>query len=331
MKRDFFKILLGLVILNCSVLHAQDFGGPGDHPMGPPPGGMPKGFKPPSTDVSYIKNKHLNISYAKLSPAQKLDVYLPEGATDKVPVIVTVHGGAFMFGDKRDGQVKPMLEGVKRGYAVVSVNYRMSGEAKFPANINDVKAAIRWIRANAEKYHFDPDKIAIWGGSAGGNLSSLAGTSGDVKELEDLSLGNAAYSSRVQAVVDWFGPTNFLKMDEQFRETGNGTPNHSDADSPESKVLGKKISEIPDIVKAANPETYITPDGPPFFIEHGTKDGTVPTQQSKEFYAKLVNVLGQEKVSIKLLEGAKHGGPQFEEPANIDLVFKFLDKQLLHK
>ena len=332
MKHDFLKILLGLLIFNCIVLNARNFSGQGYlQPMGTSPDGMPKGFKPPLTDVSFIKNKYLNISYAKISPAQKLDVYLPEGIANKVPVIVSVHGGAFMFGDKRDEQVKPMLEGIKRGYAVVSINYRMSGEAKFPANINDVKAAIRWIRANAKKYHFDSDKIAIWGGSAGGNLASLAGISGDVKELEDLSLGNAAYSSRVQAVVDWFGPTNFLKMDEQLRETGNGKPNHSDADSPESKVLGKKITEIPDLVKAANPETYITPDDPPFFIEHGTKDGTVPTQQSKEFYSKLIKVLGKEKVSIKLLEGAKHGGPEFDEPANIDLVFKFLNNQFLNK
>jgi Esterase/lipase len=330
MKRNCLKILLGLAILNCSILNAQDFGASGNQQMGAPTG-MLKGFKPPLTDVSSIKNKYLDISYSKLSKAQKLDVYLPSKVTGKLPVIVSVHGGAFMMGDKRDGQVKPMLEGLKRGYAVVSVNYRMSGEARFPANINDVKAAIRWVRANAKKYHFDSDKIAIWGGSAGGNLSSLAGTSGNVKELEDLSLGNPTYSSRVQAVVDWFGPTNFLKMDEQFRETGNGTPNHSNADSPESKVLGNKLSEIPEIVKAANPETYITHDDPSFFIEHGTKDGTVPTQQSKEFYEKLVNVLGQDKVSIKLLEGAKHGGAQFEEPTNIDLVFKFLDKQLLNK
>jgi acetyl esterase/lipase len=201
----------------------------------------------------------------------------------------------------------------------------------FPVNINDVKAAVRWIRANAGKYNFDPDKIAVWGGSAGGNLASLAGTSGDVKELEDLSLGNASFSSRVQAVVDWFGPTNFMKMDEQLRETGNGTPDHSNAGSPESKVLGAKITEIPELVKKANPETYITPDDPPFLIEHGTKDGTVPTQQSTEFYEKLLKISGKDKVSIKLLEGAGHGGPQFEEPANIDLVFKFLDKQLFQK
>ncbi|MDO9256666.1 MAG: alpha/beta hydrolase [Bacteroidales bacterium] len=323
-------ILAGCVIVNCNILNAQDIRTDSQKQQKSFQG-MPKEMKPQLTDVSAIKNKYLDIPYAAVSEAQKLDIYLPDAVKGKLPVIVSVHGGAFMMGDKRDGQVKPMLEGIKRRYAVVSVNYRMSGEALFPANINDVKAAVRWIRANAEKYNFDPDKIAIWGGSAGGNLSSLAGTSGDVKELADLSLGNATFSSRVQAVVDWFGPTNFLKMDEQLRETGNGTPDHSASDSPESKVLGAKITEIPELVKKANPETYITPDDPPFFIEHGTKDGTVPTQQSTEFYQKLVKVLGPDKVSIQLLEGAGHGGPQFEEPANIDLVFKFLDKQFFRE
>ncbi len=282
-------------------------------------------------DVSTIKNKFTDLPYASISRAQKLDIYLPEGKTGPFPVIVSIHGGAFMMGDKRDGQVKPMLEGIKRGYAVVSVNYRMSGEALFPANIIDVKAAIRWIRANAEKYQLNPDKIAVWGGSAGGNLASLAGTSGGVMDFEDFSLGNEEFSSRVQAVVDWFGPVNFLKMDEQLRDSGNGTPDHSAADSPESKVLGAKITEIPETVKKANPETYITTDDPPFFIEHGTKDGTVPTQQSNEFYAKLLKVLGNDKVTLTLLPGAGHGGPQFEDPKNLDLVFKFLDKQLMNK
>ncbi len=282
-------------------------------------------------DVSTIKNKFTDLPYASISRAQKLDIYLPEGKTGRFPVIVSIHGGAFMMGDKRDGQVKPMLEGIKRGYAIVSVNYRMSGEALFPANIIDVKAALRWIRANAEKYQLNPDKIAVWGGSAGGNLASLAGTSGGVMDFEDFSLGNEEFSSRVQAVVDWFGPVNFLKMDEQLRETGNGTPDHSAADSPESKVLGAKITEIPETVKKANPETYITTDDPPFFIEHGTKDGTVPTQQSNEFYAKLLKVLGKDKVTLTLLPGAEHGGPQFEDPKNLDLVFTFLDKQLMNK
>ena len=284
--------------------------------------------QPPSTKTEHIKRKSLNISYATISPAQKLDIYLPEEGNGPFRVIISIHGGAFMFGDKADEQVNPMLEGLKHNYAVVSINYRLSGEALFPKNINDVKAAIRWVKANATTYKMNPDKIVVWGGSAGGNLSALAGTSGDVKELEDLSLGNANQSSRVQAVVDWFGPTNFLLMDEQLIETGNGKPDHSDANSPESKLMGQKITDIPAKVQLINPETYITKDDPPFLIEHGTKDQLVPTQQSINFAAKLTPVLGKEKVTIHLLEDARHGGLQFETKENLELVFRFLDAVL---
>lgn len=287
------------------------------------------GFSQPSkANTDHIKRKWLDIAYASISPAQKLDIYLPDEGDGPFPVIVSVHGGAFKFGDKADGQLTPMLEGLMRGYAVVSINYRMSGEALFPNNINDVKAAIRWIRANAKQYYFNPHKIAAWGGSAGGNLSSLAGTSGDVKTLDDLSLGNSNQSSRLQAVVDWFGPTDFLMMDPQLTETGNGKPDHNEANSPESLVLGKKITEIPEKVKEANPETYITRDDPPFLIEHGTNDHLVPTQQSINFAKKLETVLGKEKVTLVLLEGSKHGGPAFQTPENLKLVVAFLDAYL---
>jgi acetyl esterase/lipase len=222
-----------------------------------------------------------------------------------------------------------MLKGLKRGYAVVSINYRLSGEAIFPAQIYDVKAAVRWIRANAKQYKLNPDRIAAWGGSAGGHLSSLAGTSGNVKELEDLSLGNSGQSSRVQAVVDWFGPTDFLKMDEELQESKVNNPQiHSVPDSPESELIGKNIEDAPDLVRRANPETYVTSDDPPFFIQHGLIDHLVPYQQSVNFAKKMEQVLGKEKVTIELLPATDHGGPNFETEQNINKVFLFLDKVL---
>lgn len=166
------------------------------------PGQGPGGKKPQNAETSWIKTKYLDLAYASESPAQKLDIYLPNEGVGPFPVIISIHGGAFKFGDKADGQLTPMLEGLKHGYAVVGVNYRLSGEALYPAQINDIKAAIRFLRANASEYNLDKEKFATWGGSAGGNLAAMAGTSGDVKELEDLSLGNAGESSRVQAVVE---------------------------------------------------------------------------------------------------------------------------------
>ena len=178
-------------------------------------------FVHPPAKVEHIRRKYLDIPYASLSSAEKLDIYLPDEGEGPFPVIVSIHGGAFMGCDKADGQVVPMLEGLKRGYAVVSVNYRLSWEARFPALVHDVKAAVRWMRANADRYHFDRSKIAAWGRSAGGYLSVMLGTSAGVKELEDFSLGNPDQPCDIQAVVDWFGPTNFLTMDVLLTERGN--------------------------------------------------------------------------------------------------------------
>jgi len=284
----------------------------------------------PAANTDHVKRKYLDLPYADLSAAQKLDLYLPDEGEGPFPVIVSIHGGAFMGCDKADMQVLPMLEGLKRGYAVVAVNYRLSWEAKFPALVHDVKAAVRWIRANAQRYHLDPDRIAAWGGSAGAYLASMLGTS-RVPEMEDLSLGNPEQPSHVQAVVAWFGPTDFLKMDEQLTERGlphePGTE-HSGANSPESLLLGEQITKVPELVKAANPETYITSAAPPFFLQHGTLDAVVPVQMSINLAAKLEQVLGKDRIKLELLEGAEHGDPQFEAPDNVKKVLDFLDKHI---
>jgi len=285
----------------------------------------------PAANTGHIQRKFLDIPYAGLSPAQKLDIYLPDEEGSLSPVILSIHGGAFMGCDKSDAQVMPMLEGLKRGYAVVALNYRLSWEAQFPALVHDVKAAVRWVRANARKYHFDTYKIASWGGSAGGYLSSMLGTSAGIPELEDLSLGNPDQPCDVQAVVDWFGPTNFLKMDEQLAASGLLPPpgfRHSEANSPESLLLGEMITGIPELVAAANPESYIRPGAPPFLIQHGTRDPVVPVQQSIGFAAKLRGVLGEDRVILELLEGAEHADEMFETPANVSRVLDFLDSHL---
>ncbi len=288
-------------------------------------------FEIPPAKTDHIKRKMFDIPYAAISPTQKLDIYWPEEGDGPFPVIVSIHGGAFMGGDKRDVQVTSMLEGLKRGYCVVGVNYRMSGEAKFPALVHDVKAAIRWIRANAENYLFNPNKIATWGGSAGGYQSLMAGVSANIPELDDPSLGNAKNPCNVQAVVAWFPPTDFLKMDEQLTESGMAPApefSHSGSNSPESLLLGRKITEIPDLVRSANPETYIHSDVPPFLIQHGTRDDTVPHQQSVNFAQRVREVCGSERVIHELIDDARHGDPKFDAPENVKKVLDFLDKHL---
>jgi acetyl esterase/lipase len=284
----------------------------------------------PEADVSHIRRKWLDLPYASLSPAQKLDIYLPDEGDGPFPVVLDIHGGGFEMGDKRnDVHLNSLLRGLERGYAVVSVNYRLSGEAIFPAGLQDVKVAIRWLRANGEAYHLDRDRIAAWGGSSGGNYAAMICLTANVPELEDLSLGNPEMPCYVQAAVDWFGPTDFLKMDEQLAENGLvGPGDHNEADSPESKYLGAKITEIPEKVRLANPMTYIHADMPPILIQHGRLDPLVPVQQSICFAQELEKRVGPDRFEFDILENAGHGDPLFETEENVDRVFRFLDLHL---
>lgn len=287
--------------------------------------GMPPGFTP-STLVPVVAD----VAYADVSDAQILDLYVPETGEGLFPLVIHIHGGAFMMGDKAmsAAELDPLIAA---GYAVASLNYRLSGEALFPAQIQDVKAAVRWLRANAEVYNLDPDRFAAFGASAGGNLAALLGTSGDADEFDDPELGNEEVSSRVQAVIDWFGPTDFLLMDAQFAADTvcpASAESHDAADSPESVVLGAGVQTVPDLTAAANPITYVTDDDPPFFIQHGTADCNVPIAQSQLLYEALVAVTGEDNNTFIMIEGAGHGGSEFSAEANFALVIAFLDDTL---
>jgi len=249
--------------------------------------------------------------------SRSLDLYLPEKAEGKLPLIVWIHGGAWMGGDKGGC---PAARLVPRGYIAASINYRLSQEAVFPAQIYDCKAAIRWLRAHAEKYNIDPDRIGVWGSSAGGHLVALLGTSGGAKDLEG-DEGNLTVSSRVQAVCDWFGPTDFMKI-------GNfpSTLKHFAPDSPESKLLGVPVLENKDKAARANPITYITKDAPPFLIMHGDKDMTVPINQSELLYGALKKA-GVD-ATFETVPGGGHGfgGPEIDRK-----VESFFDRLLKNK
>ncbi len=287
----------------------------------------PFGGPIPLADISRIQRKWLDLSYARTSPAQKLDIYLPANGDGPFPVELHIHGGAFATGDKRDIPLEPFLGGLKRGYAVVSVNYRLSGEAIFPAGLQDLKASVCWLRANCDEYLLDPDRIAACGGSSGGNCSAMLCLTANIPGLDDLKLGHPELPCRVQAAVDWFGPTDFLKMDEQLAESGLGPCDHNQADSPESRYLGARITEIPEKVRQANPITYVRANMPPILIQHGRLDSMVPVQQSIIFAQELERV-APDRYEFDILENAGHGDPLFETDDNMTRVFDFLDKHL---
>jgi acetyl esterase/lipase len=269
-----------------------------------------------------------NVAYAHTSAAQVLDITLPASGNGPFPVVVYIHGGAFSAGSKSQGApARAYL--VSAGYAVASIDYRLSGEAKFPAQIYDVKAAIRFLKANAATYALNASRIATWGTSAGAGLAALAGTSGGVTTLEDLSLGNASQTSRVQAFVDLFGPINFLTMDSELRELGlfDGT-GHDAPTSPESRLLGVAIQTRPDLCALYNPETYISADDPPAFIQHGAADNQIPYLQGQHFSEKLAAALGSSQVRWTLIPGAKHSDPAFDNAGNLATLVAFLDQHL---
>jgi len=283
----------------------------------------------PVIDVTHIDRNYLDIPYACLSQDQKLDLFLPANGSGPFPLIVYIHGGAFAIGDKRESNFQFFLNGLKRRYAVATVNYRLSGEAVFPAGVQDVKAAIRWLRANCGNYNLDQDRFAVCGTSSGGNFAAMVCLTDLVDEFNDQSQGNPGVSCRVQAAVDWFGPTDFLLMDEQLRESGFGIDaTHSRADSPESRYLGQKISEVPIKVELANPMTYVHKNMPPLLIQHGRLDTLVPVQQSIMFAEKLDRFVSPERFEFDIIEGAGHGGPQFMTDENVERVFSFLDRSL---
>ena len=268
-----------------------------------------------------------DISYATQSANQKLDIYLPDRVQRTHPVIVWFHPGGFTMGGKE--MVKPLIEAIlARGYAAVSVNYRLAGEAMFPAQIYDAKAAVRWARANAGRYNFHIRKIASWGISAGSTLAALLGTSGNVKDLEDLSMGNASESSRISAVVSWYGPMDFNALDSQRAEVGQKPAQDSDT-SGESQMMGGSVSAVPEKYRAASPITYINHECPPFFIQHGKSDELIPYLQSVIFARALERAIGKSKVELKLIENAGHFDRIHSSSENINAALDFLDRHLL--
>jgi len=317
--------LVFIALLFCSALQGSGSAGGAEKGSNYP-------FSPsmyPSNTQMVAKRSWTDMAYATVSNAEKLDLYLPSTTfAGPYPLVVYIHGGAFKAGDKakpyNNGLVAQLLS---NGYAVASVNYRLSGEATFPAAVRDVKAAVRWLRAKAALYNLDKSNFAAWGDSAGANLASMLGTSCGVSNLEGPSLGNSGESSCVQAVVDWFGPTDFLQMDAES-VANSCTPFHDQPDSPESEYLGVPIQQHPALAAEANPITYVTSSDPPFFIQQGTLDCTVPYQQSQLFYDALKPVIGDANVTLMLLNGWVHEDAQFTATSNVDLVLAFLDKWL---
>jgi acetyl esterase/lipase len=302
----FLAILLGVITgLNSVAAFADEKSKPQ----------LPPGVKM-ERDVAYIMDG---------DPAQRLDLYLPEKAAEKpLPLIVHIHGGGWRGGSKFPCAVAGM---VGKGYVVASIEYRFSDKAIFPAQIQDCQAAIRWLRANSQKYNIDSDHVGVVGGSAGGHLSALVATAGGKKAFPMIG-GNEDQSDRVQCVCNIFGPADFSTVMQQAADDKNvkNIFQFNSPGDPYSLLIGESLNSDKVKTDAVSPVKYVSEDNPPMLILHGTHDALVPYAQSEQLAAAL-----KEKgvdVWLQTLPGAGHGGAAFGKPSIVTLMQTFFDKYL---
>jgi len=277
------------------------------------------GAKPGRTAEAKVQNVSgartlKDIEYAKVdNKSLLLDLYLPEKAEGKLPLVIWIHGGGWQAGNKDGG---PAVALVKQGYAIASINYRFSREAIFPAQIHDCKAAVRFLRAKAGEYNIDTGHIGVWGGSAGGHLVALLGVSGGEKALEG-DEGNLEQLSDVQAVCDWFGPADFCHW--------TGVSDAVASNGPVARLFGEPVSEKNELAVLASPIHHVEEGKkyPPFLIMHGDADKLVPLSQSIKFEEALKKA-GCD-VTLYVAKGAGHG---FGGNEIMKMVGDFFDKHL---
>ncbi len=263
-------------------------------------------------NIAYVPNGH---------PRQTLDIYQAPPFVQHAPLVIWIHGGGWRAGSAVPCPITALAE---RGFVIASINYRLSQHAVFPAQIHDCRSAVRWLRSNSLKYGIDPDRIGVWGASAGGHLAALLGTSAAATELNATDTTDRT-SCVVQAVCDWFGPTDLLKLNQH---AGNlGTLDHDAAESPESLLLGGPLQQNQELAHLASPLTWIKADAPPFLIVHGEEDPLVSIRQSELLHEALRKAGGSSE--FVRVPDAGHG--QFSDPAVKERCFEFFSRTLTSK
>jgi acetyl esterase/lipase len=268
-------------------------------------------FGVPTTTSPLGVTVHHGVEFASIEGFRPLllDLYQPTSASASGAAIVYLHGGGWAVGTRRrmgralaSWSPSALERLAHAGFVVATVDYRLSGEAQFPAQLHDVKAAIRWVRGNATHLGVDPTRIVAWGESAGGHLAMLAGLTGDRAELAGDVGEFGGESSAVCGVIDWYGPMNLLSLSAQHAPGGDKRPD--DADSWESTMVGAPLQTVPDRAAAASPITYVHAVAPPIQIHHGSVDTYVPFAQSVEFVEALRHAGGD--VELITVDGSDH-------------------------
>ena len=283
-------------------------------------------------DPSPIPRKCLDVQYGTL-PEQKVDVYLPDEGDGPFPLIIYVHGGGWSMGNKREGALPCIIDAIKYGYAVISVDYRLAPGVKFPEFLFDVKTAVRWARANAKEFRFDPDKFGMVGDSAGGHLTLMVGFTAGHPEYEGEQYGWEGVSSAVQAIIDMYGPSILdADRDAFLKESGVpamnlGAPPPKDGSAPASGMAGAFTSDM-NMLHLISPIQYVHKDIPPTMIQQGEKDPIVPLQNSTLLAEKIRKVCGPDRVDLRLYQERTHSDGAFMGTENCMEVLPFFDKYL---
>lgn len=276
--------------------------------------------------------KFLDIPYGKQSIFQKMDIYLPENHPGPYPVIIYIHGGAWVLGGKRQGCMYPPLSFLQHGYAIIRANYRLSPLHKWPAHIHDIKAVVRYLKAHASEYQLDTNRIVLWGDSAGGHLVELMALTDGVKELEDPTFGYMEHDTKVQVVISWFGISNFAAFENESSAltlAGKILPHFLYKQFP-YLMFKQNIFQDTKLVKQVSPITYIEQANytAPILLQHGTKDFLVSPQQSISFWNTLIQKFGSSICELDQIEGAGHYSEEFVTPENIYRIRKFIEQHL---
>ena len=289
-------------------------------------GALERMIMPGDFDHSLVSRKKLDVQYGTLEQ-QKLDVYYPEEGSGPFPVIFYVHGGGWVMGDKHSGAINCIISAVKSGYVVVSVDYRLAPETKFPENFYDIKTAVRWARANAKEYGFDPDKFAMTGDSAGGYFTLMAAVCGSNPAMEGEKYGYPGVSSEIQAACDYYGPVDMTcEWDVYYKDSG--------VKCMPSKVEGQPSFEeqefcsvsAPSLAPLICPDSYVHKDMPPVLILHGHEDAVVPYQHSVRMAERIKEVCGEDRVELIIYPERNHSDRDFLCDESAKVAIEFFDR-----
>ena len=294
-------------------------------------------FKP--VDPAQYPNHWLDVPYAQVDPRQVLDIWLPDEGEGPFPVLLFIHGGNWIAGDKRENTMPGVFKVMSQGYALVCIEYRLAPACRWPAPLYDVRTAIRYIRAHADEYRLDASRIAIMGNSAGAHLACMVAAIGGTSIMKGEELGYAQFDDSVQCLIGVYSPTDLVQMDEDgwFALSGlekvngnyvaqrDGMP---DSEKPQNILLGYTARTNPAAAASAGPINFVTERFPPAFLIHGVCDQVIPCTQSVALWRKINDICGAGRARLELFPGCVHGDPAMKTDEVMNRILDFVDAHL---